>query len=134
MMEEEKLKPQLSNHIYLILLKFIPHIIAVLYIVATLLQFFGVDSIGIGYIIHILLILWLFIASSVFNFCYVHRLPLYYVMFNEIMTIIDYYIGIPVSIETLLGIHINAILIIILRYSRYYLYDKHTEIGTNKYS
>ena len=112
----------LKHKSYLLLLKYLPHLIAILLVVYTLLQFVDIDAIIIGYIINYILIGYVFICSIIFKFCYVHRLPLYYYIINELTSIIDVYvIQIPVSEKGLLGIHLTIIGIIILCYTRYYV-------------
>ena len=61
------------------------------------------------------------LSSIVFRFCYVHRLPLYYILINELTTVIDTYIGIPVSDINLLGIHLILIGLLIFGYTYYYV-------------
>lgn len=116
------MEEKLSHKSYLLLLKYLPHLIAILLMVYTLLQFADVDAIIIGYIINYILVGYVFICSIIFKFCYVHRLPIYYYGLNEITSVIDnYVIQIPVSEKGLLGIHLTLIGIIILCYTKYYL-------------
>ena len=90
--------------------------------VYTLLQFVNIDAIIIGYIITYILIGYVYICSIIFKFCYVHRLPIYYYIFNELTSVIDtYIIQIPVSEKGLLGVYLLAIGIIIILYTRYYI-------------
>ena len=63
--------------------------------------------------------IFIFISSYVFKFCEYHRMPLYYIIVNNLISIIDLYIGIPVSDYELLMIHsfvagISIIITIIL--------------------
>ena len=118
---EEK-SSNLKHKSYLLLLKYLPHLIALLLMVYTLLQFVDIDAIIIGYIINYILIGYVFICSIIFKFCYVHRLPIYYYIVNELTSVIDnYVIQIPVSEKGLLGIHLTFIGIIIFCYTKYYL-------------
>ena len=112
----------LKHKSYLIALKYIPHFTAVLYIVYTLFQFIDIDLIILGYFIHTSIVSWLFmlLSSIVFRFCYVHRLPLYYIAINDMTSVIDYYIGIPISEITLLGVHLVLIGLLIFGYTYYY--------------
>jgi len=120
LMEEKS--SNLKHKSYLLLLKYLPHLIALLLMVYTLLQFADIDAIIIGYIINYILIGYVFICSIIFKFCYVHRLPIYYYIVNELTSIIDnYVIQIPVSEKGLLGIHLTFIGIIIFYYTKYYL-------------
>ena len=118
---EEK-SSNLKHKSYLLLLKYLPHLIALLLMVYTLLQFADIDAIIIGYIINYILIGYVFMCSIIFKFCYVHRLPIYYYIVNELTSVIDnYVIQIPVSEKGLLGIHLTFIGIIIFCYTKYYL-------------
>ena len=113
----------INHKFYLILLKFIPHLIAFLYAVYTLFQFLSVDLFLLGRSIHISVFAWIFmlISSITFKYCYVHRLPLYYILLNDLLTDVDYYIGIPVSDLNLLLLHLLLMAIIIFGYSYYYI-------------
>jgi ABC-type polysaccharide transport system permease subunit len=121
-MEEKSEVRNLKHKSYLLLLKYLPHLVAILCMVYTLLQFIDIDAIIIGYIINYILVGYVLICSIIFKFCYVHRFPIYYYIANELTSIIDtYVIQIPVDEKGLLGIHLTIIGIIILCYTRYYL-------------
>ena len=122
MEEEVKVENSLSHKSYLIILKYIPHLTAFGYAISTLLQFLGLETIIVGYFIHMSLSFWLFcfLTSFVFKYCYVHRLPLYYIALNEILTIYDYYFNIPLSDNKLLVVHLLLIALLIFGYSIYY--------------
>jgi len=124
-MEEEFLGKS-KYKLFLLFTKYTPHLICLAYIIYTILGFIGIESIAIGYLFSITLFPWLymFLTSLVFKFCYVHRLPLYYILVNEIITTTDYYLNIPVSDLTLLGIHLIIIGVLIMGYTNYYLYKK----------
>lgn len=123
----EKLEERnLKHKSYLILLKYLPHIASLMYIVYTIFQFLDVDLIILGYFINISITSWIFmmLSSIVFRFCYVHRLPLYYILVNELTTVIDTYIGIPISDMKLLGIHLIFIGLLVFGYTYYYFNNK----------
>lgn len=105
-MVEENLNKTLYKSI-LILLRFIPFIIALIYVVYTAFAFFGIDLIILGYLAHMSILPWIFIflASFVFKFCIVHRLPLYYILVADSITTLDAYIGIPLEWFHLLMLH-----------------------------
>ena len=113
----------LSHKSYLIILKYIPHLTAFGYAISTLLQFLGLETIIVGYFIHMSLSFWLFcfLTSFVFKYCYVHRLPIYYIGINELITSLDYYIGIPINVLNLLILHLLLIIVLIFGYSFYYI-------------
>jgi len=122
MEEEEKVENSLSHKSFLIILKYIPHMLAFNYVIYTLLEFIGFDVIWMGYIFHLSIIPWLFLylTSFVFKYCYVHRLPLYYIGLNELITISDFYLTIPLSDNKLLIVHLLLIALLIFGYSIYY--------------
>ena len=89
----------------------------------TLLCFAEIDPLILGQLTKMSLFSWLFmfLTSIIFRYCYVHRLPLYYIAVNEFLVNLDYYIGIPVSDIKLLLIHLTAIIVLIFGYSYYYV-------------
>ena len=113
----------LSHKSFLIILKYIPHFVSFGYFISTFLQFLGFETIIIGYFIHLSLFSWLFLylTSFIFKYCYVHRLPLYYIALNEILTVYDYYFTLPFSDNKLLVVHLLLISILIFGYSYYYI-------------
>lgn len=109
--------------VFLIILKYIPHLFAFTYALYTLLGFCGIDQNIIGCFFHISLFSWIYLllTSIIFKFCYVHRLPLYYIGVNEFITSIDYYIGIPIQEFNLIVVHALLIIFLIFGYSIYYI-------------
>ena len=114
---------KLKNKTFLIITKFIPHLIALFYVIYTFLGFCGIDAIIISYIANVSLLpmCYIFINSIVYKYCYVHRLPLYYIALNELITVSDYYLHIPISDFNLLVVHILILGIFIYGYSYYYI-------------
>jgi hypothetical protein len=115
---EENLNKTLYKSV-LILLRFIPFIIALIYVVYTAFAFFGIDLIILGYLAHMSILPWIFIflASFVFRFCIVHRLPLYYIVVADSITTLDAYVGIPLEWFHLLMLHaiiVGAFIFLIL--------------------
>lgn len=127
--KEVKLERNLKHKGFLIILKYIPHITALLYMIYTLLSFVGIDSLILGQLTHISIIPWLFmyLTSYIFRYCYVHRLPLYYIIVNDLLIDIDYYIGIPIEDIKLLLLHLTIIIFLIFGYSYYYIKTKRNE-------
>ena len=123
MEKEVELGNRLLNKIFLIYTKYIPHIIAILYAIYTLLGFYGIDWNLMGCVFHVSLLIWiqLLFTSFRFKYCYVHRLPIYYIGVNEFITCLDYYIGIPINDFNLIILHSILICILIMGYSIYYV-------------
>lgn len=102
MAKEEKSKQVRSKTLYkfeLILLKFIPFILAFVCFLNTVFSYFGIDLEFLAHIggISLLTLLFLYVSSYVFKFCLYHRLALHYVVVNNILNIYDYYIGVPLD-------------------------------------
>lgn len=123
MEKEVKLENRLNHKVFLIILKFIPHIIAVFYALYNILGFIEIDAVILGHLIHTSVFSWIFLylTSIVFKYCYVHRLPLYYIAFCDVITVIDYYFKIPISDANLLNLHIFVIGLLIFGYTYYYI-------------
>jgi hypothetical protein len=81
------------------MLKYIPMIISLFYLINTITAFIGIDIPILSTISGMSLLTWIFmyIATIVFNFCSYHRMFLYYILIVDIINIIDYYISIPIS-------------------------------------
>ena len=111
---------------FLIILKYIPHVSAMFYIIYTLLTIIGIDPLIIGHLTSISVFPWLYmyLTSHIFRYCYVHRLPLYYIAVNESLVNLDYYVGIPVDNVKLLLIHLTIMIGLIYGYSYYYVKHK----------
>lgn len=107
----------------IILLKVIPMLIAICYIVNTFLWIFGINAELFSYVgsVSILTLAFLYLASYVFEFCEYHRMFLHYVLTDNIVSCIDYYFEI--------GIHYIIYLIIIglFLFLILYLHQKETK-------
>lgn len=130
---EDLLRNKTLYKILLILLKYIPIIIGIGYMLNTLLLLFGINLVFLSFFIGISLLPWLFlyISSFVFKFCSYHRAFLYYVLAIDGINWIDYTIGIPVTSAALISIELviaGITLILAL-----WLYVKHRKklIGSN---
>lgn len=106
-MEEKRL----NKTLYLIeikLLKFIPYLTALFYLLNTILSYFNIDcsmfSILAGH--SIISILFMLLSSYVFKFCEYHRIPLYYMIVTECINLYDWYIGMPIKNKELLVLHL----------------------------
>ena len=89
------------------MLKYIPMLISFIYTLNTFTAFVGIDIPAANNIAGMSLLTWIFvyIATIVFKFCIYHRIFLYYILIVDIINIIDYYIGIPISDFQLLMLH-----------------------------
>lgn len=109
---------KVSYRLFLFTLKAIPYVIALFYIIFTIGCYFGVELNIIGYIVSCSILTWLFlyISSFIFKFCIYHRLPLYYIMLNDIINTIDTYIHLPISTYSFFLLYICLTGIFVLLY------------------
>lgn len=129
--EERYVKSKLGYKLLILAIKYIPLIITLFYILNVLLYWFNIDTPVISNIAGVSLLTWivLFLSAIVFKFCIYHRLFLYYILISDLITIYDFYIGIPLNTRTIL--EIQSILIGILIFSILFIYLK-THDKSNK--
>lgn len=122
-MEEEKLGNSLKHKTLLILIKYSYHIIALFYVLYDILGLIGIDAIILGYISHVSILNWfaLYFLSIIFRYCYVHRLPLYYILLSEILTVGNYLLNYSVQESYIMCLHLVLIAFLIFGYTYYYL-------------
>ena len=120
MVKEENLNRSLHK-LLLVILKYTPIVNALGCLLNTVFGYFNIDLQVLSYICSMSLTTWLFIfvASIVFKFCFWYKMLLYYILVMDIISIIDYYIGIPLSDFNLLIFYltITGITLFILLYN-----------------
>lgn len=107
----------LKNRLYkieLIVLKCLPFSLATCAFLSTILDYNMIDSTIINYIMVFIMYSFILISSTVFKFCFYHRLPLYYIIIINLFSILDVYIGIPLSDFNLLQMYFSITGIFIL--------------------
>ena len=91
----------------LIFLRVIPMVLALVELINTTLGLLGIS----GYIltriggISLIPFIFVYLSSWVFGFCLYHRLFLYYILVNHIITNYDYFIGIPLDDFWMAGVY-----------------------------
>lgn len=118
---EEKLKSSLYK-IEIVIIKALPFLLVVLYLITTILDYFGINSTIINYIAMAGLYIFLYITSYVFKFCEYHRIPLHYIVLINILSVYDVYIGIPLDNFKLFQMY--AIITCLFLFLTVYLYVK----------
>ena len=90
------------------LLKIIPMLLATCDALNTLTCLLGYDLVVLSFIggVSFLTLTFLYLVSYVFRFCIYHRMFLHYVVINDLLSIYDYHIGIPISDVGLFLVHI----------------------------
>lgn len=98
-MEERKVITKRLYKVELIILKFIPMLLALLYFLNTVLPYFNVDVRVFNYLggLSLIPLIFLYVSSYVFRFCFYHRIFLHYIVINYCITVYDEYIGIPLD-------------------------------------
>ena len=130
MEKEVELASIRNRKIFLILTKYTSHLIGILYVVYTILYFLEVDPVSIGYLASLSVLPWinLYSASFALDFCYVHRLPLYYILIDELLLVTDNYLYIPLDVYNLFLLHLLVIGLLVFGYTYYYV--KHSKRRT----
>ena len=98
----EKSKRSNLHKLLLLVLKYIPMVIALCYMFNTL---FYVEPLSNIAGVSLLTWIFLYLSSVVFEFCSCHRIFLWYILMDDILNIIDYYWSIPISTDNLIRIH-----------------------------
>lgn len=116
-------------------LKVIPAVMAVSQFMGPLCAYLGVGfQIGTHYIgLFLAPMMYLYMSSIVFKFCWYHRLFIWYMLLSEGLTITDWYFRIPISNEAIcmvqfaiaaafvLGVIIYYITKYVTRYKDYFI-------------
>lgn len=115
---------KLHYKLFITVLKYIPMIIALCYVLNTVAAMLSIYIEPLSNIAGMSLFTWIFlyIATYVFRFCAYHRMFLWYILVDDLLSIIDYYYELSIDTGNLLMIHnsiIGIFLFIIL-----YLYVK----------
>lgn len=86
------------------------------YVINSILSYYNIDTIIPSLIggLSILPLIFLFVSSFVFRFCIYHRLPLYYIVIDDIINYYDNIIGIPISNKSIFVLHLILVGIVVL--------------------
>ena len=98
----EKSRRSNLHKLLLLVLKYIPMVIALCYMLNTMLYIELLSNIA-G--VSLLTWIFLYLASVVFEFCSYHRMFLWYILIDDVLNIVDYYWNIPISTDNLIRIH-----------------------------
>jgi hypothetical protein len=104
---EESLSKVLYKAV-IVAIKVIPILIAILFLIRSILSCIDIDVTWLSYIcgMSLIPILFMYLVSYAFKFCSYHRMFLHYIVVNDALNYIDYYIGIPLQYTDLLKMHI----------------------------
>ena len=98
----------------LVVLKFTPATLALCSMLNTILWCFDIDIPAFSFVGGLSIIPWIFIylASIVFKFCSYHRMFLYYIAIDNILSTIDYYCNIGFGLVPYLLLIITTIFVV----------------------
>lgn len=124
---EESLRNKRLYKVFIGILKALPLLFALVAALNTILSFLAIDLIILSYIgsISFLSLLFLYLSSYVFNFCAYHRIFLDYAVINNIINVIDLYIGIPVTDLGMLCVQMIILFVVLVIALTLYLKKKH---------
>ena len=113
----------------LVSLKVIPVVIALLNVINIVVGFFGKECVWISYFggLSLLPMIFIYLASFVFEFCTYHRMFIYYVFVTNTISTIDYEIGIPIANDGMLAAHCLIFGIFCFLVLHFYLKSRHAE-------
>ena len=105
---EERLARKRLYKVTIGVLKIIPMLLSFCVVLNMFFDFFGIDSGIISTIggISFIPLLFIYLASFAFGFCRYHRMFLHYIVANNVLTMADYYVGLPVDNVSLFMVHI----------------------------
>lgn len=104
-------------------LRYLPMIMAGLYLLNTILSYYDLDLFVISYLsgVGLIPLIFIFLASYMFKFCNYHRMFLWYIVANDIVAWVDFNYGIPLSNLEILILHfiIAGIFLFIILYLKF---------------
>lgn len=123
--EENSLRKN-NYKIFLLITKYLPYLISFCYMLNTLLSLCGIDIYILSIIasMGMLTTIYMLSTSIVFKYCLYHRLPIYYVIVNDVINWIDWTIGIPIDDKWFIIISILLMFITIVSSTILYLKEK----------
>ena len=126
---EESLRNKRLYKVFVVVLKALPLLFALVAALNTILSFFAIDLIILSYIgsISFLSLIFLYLSSYVFNFYAYHRIFLDYAVINNVINVIDLYVGIPVTDLGMLCVQMIILFVVLVIALILYLKKKHSK-------
>lgn len=115
--------------IFLIIIKFTPISLAIINILGTILNYFGIPSILLSIFggASIIFLIILYLISFVFCYCYLFRIPLYYLTIVGCLKFIDFLFIIPFNTLVLFQLHLIILGIFIVLFIWYAYKNRNSE-------
>lgn len=133
-MEKEVSLSKTLVKLLLVCIKYLPFIIALCYVLNIVLSYLDIDTIYLSAISHtsLLPLIFMLLCSFVYKFCIYHRLPLYYIFTNNVISSFDYKYHIPITDRLLFSLYLTITFIfIILTVYIYVTRNKETSTKNN---
>ena len=107
-MTENTINSKYLYKIFLIISKYIPNILALTQIISLILSCCKITSFALTctFGTSIMFIILLYLISIIFRLCGTHRLSLHYVTLITALSIFDWYIGIPLTVDGLYKLYL----------------------------
>ena len=119
-LKESKQRKNLHK-ILLLVIKTLPMLISVFYLLNTVLTYMGKNTIIISFIsgVYIIPLVFMYLCSMVFKFCFYHRMFLHYILICNIITYLDYKCKLPLTEFELLMLYmiISGISLFLILYA-----------------
>lgn len=137
MAENTDVEASLSSSLHkllLVLIKYIPILIALCYMLNTIAAYMmGTTIEPLSNIAGMSLMTWIFtyVSSWDFHFCIYHRLFLYYILMDDVVNITDYYWVIPLSTDRLIMAHTILVGMLIFIMALIHVRNNKGDIGRN---
>lgn len=132
---EVKLRSKFQYKLFLIIIKYYPSICIVSEIGYSLCEYLKTDGILFTFLggCTLISLLFLYIASYVFRFCYLYRLSLHSTLLVNVLAMYDSFIGIPISDLNILRIYLIILLIGLLSFIKFKIKDaRHNKKSVSK--
>ena len=128
--KEEKLKSKSLYKILLLTIKYSPILILVVQISYSTLAYLNINNEWLSYIgsASAINIVYLYIASYVFRFCYLYRLSLHSIVLTNLLALYDTLVGIPISDLNILRVYLVILLIGVISFIKFKTNDKANKI------
>ena len=132
---EVKLRSKFWYKLFLIIIKYYPSICIISEIGYSLCEYLKIDGILFTFLggCTLISLLFLYIASYVFRFCYLYRLSLHSTLLVNVLAMYDSFIGIPISDLNILRIYLIILLIGLLSFIKFKIKDaRHNKKSISK--
>lgn len=98
------------------IIKWFPLLLAITQFITIIFQFLDINIDILKYTCSLSLIpiIFFYLCSKVFKFCFYHRISLHYITITQLLGLYDYYIEIPITITQLFYVHVSLFIILIL--------------------